>query len=135
MADEMQLQILRLGTEAWNGWYGNGTGRIADLDGAGLSCLNLAGVNLSGAKLRDSDLRYTDLTRADLRGADLSGAKLGRAILCGARLEETLGLTQEQLHYAEGDQSCKLPRGLWRPFYWSRLDKGGSAIAEPSTAS
>jgi len=135
MADEIQLQILRSGTEAWNGWYGEGTRRIADLAGAELSCLDLAGVNLSRARLRDSDLRYTDLTGADLRGADLSGAKLGRTILCGARLEETLGLTQEQLHYAEGDESSRLPKGLRRPFHWSRLDRGGSAVAEPSTAS
>jgi len=135
MADDKHVEILRLGAEAWNSWYRGSRNQFADLNGAQLSCQSLAGVNLARAKLRDADLRYTDLTGADLRGADLTGTKLGRAILCRARLEDTLGLTQEQLHFAEGDESVRLPKGLRRPLHWSRSRDIQTPVAEPSTAS
>jgi hypothetical protein len=74
------------------------------------------------------------MTLADLRGADLSGAKLGRTILYDANLTETRGLTQEQLHYAEGDESTKIPKGLRRPSHWRRTEDSQLPIVEPSAA-
>jgi len=92
------------------------------------------GLNLTGADLRGADLRYSDLTRADFRGADLTKTMLGRTILYQANLQETRGLTQEQLHHAEGDESTKLPRGMRRPSHWKLSGNGQSPIAEPSAA-
>jgi len=134
MANEQHLETLDGGVGAWNRWYGPRTGLIADFRGAQLACKNLVGLNLTGADLRDADLRYSDLRRADFRGADLTGAKLVRAILYQANLQETRGLTQEQLHHAEGDESTKLPRGMRRPAHWKLSGDRQSPIAEPSAA-
>ncbi len=87
--------------------------RGADLTGARLNegdlrGANLRGARLIGAQLRDADLRLADLTGADLRDADLRGA----------RLAESLFLTQFQVDAAQGDAQTRLPSSLTRPIHW-----------------
>jgi len=134
MADEKFLEILYMGTEAWNIWYDPSLRGFAELNGAKLACASLAGINLTGAHLQEADLRYADLTLADLRGADLSGARFGRAKLCGARLQKAKGLTAEQLNCAEGDGRTQLPKGLRPPAHWYLGSKVESPMAEPAPA-
>lgn len=124
MADERHLGILRLGVDAWNQWYKANYRGAADLSRANLGCLDLAGVNFAEARLEEADLRYANLSGANLRNAQLHGAKLERANLRGACLRGAAGLTQNQLHYAEGDQRTELPKGLDRPQHWIQADDG-----------
>lgn len=100
---------------------------------------DLSRANLVGAILRGSILRKTDLRQADLREAVLSGADLCRANLAGADLREanltaaflrrtnlrgadlstSVGLTENQISQAIGDDATRLPCGLGRPASWS----------------
>jgi uncharacterized protein YjbI with pentapeptide repeats len=70
---------------------------------------NLQGANLYGAYLEG----------AYLRGANLQEAKLSLANLHGAFLREVLGLTQEQIEQAIGDEGTTLPERITRPRSWS----------------
>jgi hypothetical protein len=80
------------------------------------------------------DLSNTNLAKADLSGANLSGtfligANLTHANLSGANLatgpfySDAVGLTQEMVNSAEGNEDTKLPHGLVMPTFW----KGESA--------
>src|ERR1700724_3099865 len=62
--------------------------REAILRGTTFIDSNLSGANLSGADLTDSDLRNGNLMGADLSGADLTGARFQFALLGGAYLAE-----------------------------------------------
>ena len=62
--------------------------------------------------LSGADLARADLFRATLVGADLSGATLSGADLPWANLSKALGLAQEQLDAACGNDETKLPEGL-----------------------
>jgi TIR domain/Pentapeptide repeats (8 copies) len=111
MANQVQLDILRRGTVAWNRWRGEspalfpdlfaaelsgvsfrnahfGSANLsnANLRGADLSRSNLTHANLSNANLRNADLSQSNLTHANLGGADLSGTNLSRADFRGADL-------------------------------------------------
>jgi len=55
---------------------------------------------------------------ADLSGATLAGAKLKLTDLSGVDLSKAIGLTQEQIESAVGDQGTKLPLGLHIPETW-----------------
>jgi len=118
MAEKTHLEILQEGVEAWNHWYHVSYRGFADFRKANLSCADLSGMNLTGARLQDADLRYADLSGADLRGASFYGTKLERTNLRGARLGEAEGLTQTQLHYADGDETTELPKALGYPTHW-----------------
>lgn len=130
MANQTQLEILRLGVDTWNEWYQQQLGRPADFAGASMRCENLAGVNFAKAVLRQADLRYANLRGADLRGADLDGAMMERADLRGARLEGSRGLTGEQLLNADGDATTRLPWTLKPPRHW-QPDSEGSLGSQP----
>ena len=84
----------------------------ADLRGFDLQGLDLSGANLQNALLESADLRGANLRNADLRGANLenaycknadffqanlSGAQLKGAFFHYANLQETNGLTIENL--------------------------------------
>ncbi len=89
----------------------------ANLQGADLLQANLQGALLQGAKLQGADLRFANLQGADLTGANLQGAvlwfaKLQGADLTDANLTKAIGLTQEQLDEACGDDKTKLPDDL-----------------------
>ena len=99
--------------------------RVADLTtaqlqgatfiGANLEGAWLRGASLQGADLRSAKLRESRLHGADLRGANLDGAKLEWAILTGANLMGVVGLTQDQLDQACGDDKTQLPDNLFIP--------------------
>jgi hypothetical protein len=79
-----------------------------DLRGAYLRGAHLERANLWGARL---DGAYILIARPE--GANLAGAHLERANLWGA-----VGLPQEQLDMASGDDRTALPDGLTRPAHW-----------------
>ena len=70
---------------------------------------------------RDEQARKQDGAagrRLDLAATDLRGANLWDAHLQGARLPGAVGLTQEQLDMAFGNDRTLLPDGLTRPARW-----------------
>lgn len=94
---------------------GRGRDRVgADLMGARLRGADLHGISLRGAYLLGADLHGANLSKTDLLGADLRGADLS-----GARLVDSLFLTQPQLAAANGDSDTSLPKWLIRPGHWS----------------
>jgi uncharacterized protein YjbI with pentapeptide repeats len=72
------------------------------------------------ADLTRADLTGANLTGANLAGATLNGAELREANLCGTDLTVIDGLTQEQLDWARGDQTTKIPNGLTWPEHWTQ---------------
>jgi len=94
MANQEQLdRLLNEGVQAWNKWRRDHLNDFieldlsgADLSGAYLKEVILAGVNLDRADLRGSDLEGSNLVGADLKGANLSSADLVGAVLTGADL-------------------------------------------------
>jgi hypothetical protein len=88
MANEEQLKVLRLGSEAWNEWRRENPDEEIDLRGASLRGADLSKANLSKADLFAANLSKANLSKADLSGANLSGAVLSLANLSGADLRE-----------------------------------------------
>ena len=74
----------------------------------------LTGVDMSGALLV-----RTNLTDADLEGVNFTDAIFLLTHIEGADLSRAIGLTQEQLAEACGDEDTKLPKGLEAPSPWS----------------
>jgi Pentapeptide repeats (8 copies) len=117
----------------------------APLRQAHLVDIDLRGADLQGADLRGADLQGADLSDANLQGAFLGqGANLQGAFLADANLQDAsfwggadlhaalelsniknadlqgaMGLTQEILNGAVGDDRTQLPEGLTRPARWS----------------
>jgi hypothetical protein len=88
MANKKHLAILMEGIEAWNKWRDEHQNikpdlRNADLHGADLSWLILAGTDLRGANLSDADL-----SSSILAGANLSDADLSKAQTCGTDMTD-----------------------------------------------
>jgi uncharacterized protein YjbI with pentapeptide repeats len=79
----------------------------ADFGAAKLHRADLVGVDAQGAAFRGAELQDAELGGAILEFADLKGANLSGANLMGA-----VGLTQEQLDDACGDDKTKLPDNL-----------------------
>ena len=75
----------------------------------------MPGSELSGRQAGGTHFQYADLQYAFLQGAHLQGAHLEGADLRGA-----VGLTQEQLDQAFGDDHTTLPDGLNRPAHWTK---------------
>ncbi len=114
-------------------YLGNGEAEPLDLHRTNLRGANLRGAHLEGAGLWSTNLMSANLREAHLEGANLAGssfliANLYRNHLAGANLSGTyirgmdlskaLGLTQEQIDQANGDQGTHLPQGLNRPAWW-----------------
>ena len=72
-------------------------------------------VDFGGADFSGACLRGALLINVNLAGADLSGAQLEHAVLLGADLTETRGVTAIQLDGAFIDEGTKLPRSLTLP--------------------
>ncbi len=107
----------------------------ANLNGAYLSestlhCANFSKARLFGAKLQGAFMDATNFSGADLRRASLVGAYAKRAnfnatnfenanltgaVFWGSNLSTAIGLTQEQLNAAVGDEETLLPEGLTIP--------------------
>lgn len=112
----------------------------ADLSDADMTGANAQGAKLSGAILRDTILERATLgicgartetdaasgeqfvralpKAANCRGADFSGAVLRGTRVCGVDFSEAVGLTQEQIEAARGDETTKLPPHLKMPRHW-----------------
>ena len=120
----------------------------ANLQQANLNGANLVGVNLNAAKLQQAEVQFANLcnaslTEADLRlanftGSNLSGAILQEANLCGAsfmgvdlcgtnlcdvKLEGTIltgvkNLQPQQIKFAIGDRTTRLPENIETPTHW-----------------
>jgi hypothetical protein len=88
--------------------------RGADLIQARLRGADLRGISLRGAYLLGADLRQADLGKADLLGADLRAADLS-----GAKVADSIFLTQPQVQAARGDTTTTLPPLLTRPRHWT----------------
>jgi tetratricopeptide (TPR) repeat protein len=73
----------------------------ARLDGAQLTGADLSFTSLLGASLRGADLRGARLEGTDLRQADISGAQLDPGALSRTHWQKALGVSANQLSYAE----------------------------------
>jgi len=116
-----------------NAWVcGLGSGKRADLRGAGLpradlTGANLFGANLSGAYLTNADLAganltWTYLTGADLRGANLTQANLRGADLTGANLSGANLAGVKANHLTSGFFMCCPESGAFEG--WKNLRNG-----------
>ena len=84
----------------------------ADLSKGEFNRCEFRDADLSSANLRLSSLARSVLTGAKLTGADFTDAYLYKTGIAGADLSGVVGLQQEQLDSACGDQATKLPAGL-----------------------
>jgi len=94
MANEEQLEILKSGVQAWNGWRRENRDAEIDLSRADLEKANLIGADLTGGNLSGADLRWAiswcvDFLNANLCEADLSGGDFQIANFTGANLYGT----------------------------------------------
>ena len=98
MANQVHLDILGKGVEAWNKWRSQNNAAFrpdlasSDLTGTDLSGAHLYGANLDNSRLVMADLSAAWLTnatllQADLMGANLTGAHLVMTDLRGANLQ------------------------------------------------
>ena len=95
----------------------------ADLSGANLRKTGLSRSTLEGARLLQANLAGADLARAKLKDVQLAGAKFKTARFFQTRIEGidlsgAIGLEQEQIDEACGDEKTKLPSGLKHPASW-----------------
>jgi uncharacterized protein YjbI with pentapeptide repeats len=100
MADKNQVEVIKLGVEAWAKWRRNHSSESIDLLGSKFNLENLAGINLGftsinkvnfyGANLRNANFREAtgtaDFSDACLINADFSGSKLAETNFHGANL-------------------------------------------------
>ncbi len=110
MANQQDVEQIRLGVEAWNAWRQGHPDHVPDLSGAdllgvdleqgNLSRANLTRARLGGASLIEADLREAVLISADLSATQAQGANLSGANLVGANLQMTL-LQQANLSRAD----------------------------------
>ncbi|MCP3802090.1 pentapeptide repeat-containing protein [Allokutzneria sp. A3M-2-11 16] len=109
---EVNVLLLRA-SELVRAGFKSRSRRGADLIGAKLRRADLRGANLRGAYLIGADLRDADLRSADVIGADLRDANVA-----GAKLADSLFLTQTQVNAALGDTRTTIPAALTRPAHW-----------------
>ena len=87
MADELHLDNIKKGPDAWNEWRsGQPDDLIVDLSGANLMGLDLSDTNLRNANLCNTKFQRADLSGTNLRNADACGADFIRAELTGVCL-------------------------------------------------
>jgi uncharacterized protein YjbI with pentapeptide repeats len=83
-----------------------------NLAGADLRDLNAYGAVFTGSNLSGANLANATFVGAYLQGANLRGAHLEGANFSGAEMARAVGLTQNQLAAACGDNATTLPRGV-----------------------
>ena len=81
---------------------------------------DLRDVNAYGALFTDASFAGANLTNATfvgayLEGANFRGARLTGVNFAGAEMDRAVGLTQQQLDEACGDDTTRLPRGYRIP--------------------
>lgn len=93
MADEVHLEILKQGIQAWNTWRKQKPEqpdlRNAELRRIDLSSFDLGDCNLAGADLREANLSRANLSRVILTDAHVSGSDLSETKLIGALFRNT----------------------------------------------
>jgi hypothetical protein len=95
-------------------WFWN-----ADLRRAQFQQANLRGAYFENADLREAFfMRARNFARSNFTNANLEGASFEGADLKGADLEGAIGLTQDQIDQALGDEDTRLPAGLQVPDSW-----------------
>jgi uncharacterized protein YjbI with pentapeptide repeats len=114
------------GADLWEAHLERANLPDAHLEGANLWEAHLEGADLRGAHLEGAELLEAHLDRAALRGAYLQGAYLQHAHLEEAFLDRTdlrdaVGLLDNQLRGAFGDNRTELPEGVTRPKRWPPL--------------
>jgi len=87
----------------------------SDFSNAVLARADASGSRFEGANFTEADLERTRFVRASLIRAQFRGARLRRADFSSADLRFSIGLTQEQLLTACGNEETRLPRGLYVP--------------------
>lgn len=92
--------------------------RYATLSGADLEDAILAGADLVHARLDGANLTGADLTDAVCDSADFAGARLDDAMLTGTSFAHVRNLTEDQIAFAQGDQSTLLPASIMPPSSW-----------------
>ncbi len=113
----------------------------ATLDSANLSYANLYNADLHstslrhtvfvGANLRNANLNFADATGAEFSEADMSETALIATDISGANLSGAVGLTQEQLDDACGDESTVLPWPLTVDTCWPAGVGDSTSISVP----
>ena len=105
--------------------------------------------HLEEAWLDSADLPFAHLRSTHLEGASLDAANLRMALfngayvspqttffdahMEGARFREVLGLTQEHLARANGDERTRLPDHLVRPEHWKKKASGADEAEETAS--
>ena len=112
MANQIHLEILKQGKNAWNEWREKAPTVAPDLSKANLLGMDLSGVNLYGVDLHDANLNLANLRNANLRKANLRWTSLSRANLQDADLRNANGLTEGQIVNAILNEGTKLPEHL-----------------------
>jgi hypothetical protein len=79
-----------------------------------------------GAKVWNEWRQQNPTAKPAFLGANLHGANLKGANLKGVSLQDTRGLTQEQIEQALGDETNTLPRDLRRPMEWRSPARAGN---------
>lgn len=80
-----------------------------------LARADATGSRFDDANFTDADLERARFVRASFTRAQFYGARLAQANFAGADLRFSVGLTQQQLSSACGDERTQLPRGLQVP--------------------
>ena len=88
MANQKQVDLLRMGVAVWNAWREKHPGVRPDLREASLRNASLREANLHDADLYKADLRFADLRLANLSSANLRSANIRSADLREANLRE-----------------------------------------------
>lgn len=142
--DSSQLSVSR---EALGGilkahaiWVNTGglRGQQADLSGASLAGIDMAGANLRRARLCEVNLQGADLRLAKLHGADLEGANLqsaflSRADLQGANLRnaDLKGAKTRNSNFAQANLSgANLERGNFAGAHFREADLRGALLRD-----
>ena len=90
MAIKEHLEILKSGSEDWNGWREENPETTPNLSEAHLFEVDLCNFNFTYTDFSDANLSGAKLRKADLTSAKLVNAKLTRTDFSGARIDSTL---------------------------------------------
>lgn len=101
-------------------WNSNLQGAI--LQGANLGDVDLKNSNLQGAQLQTASFQNAQLQQTVFRGANLSSVDFQGANIEGTNFFESIGLTQEMIEKAHGDETTVLPEGLTQPSHWMQKE-------------
>ena len=94
---DRSVRLLTIETLREKGWLQDGSLAGADLSGLDLQGASLTSCNFQKTNLKGANLRGADLHFGDLRGADLTSVSMVGANLLWVKLQDALGVTDQQL--------------------------------------